>query len=44
MGRRQQSESIEAALDMEERRFDEPFCYWLVPSFVESHNFFKKKI
>ena len=27
VGRRQQSESIEAALDMEQRRFDEPFCY-----------------
>ena len=34
----QQSESIEAALDMELRRFDEPFCYWSVPSLVESRN------
>ena len=39
MGRRQQSESIEAAVDMEQRRFDEPFCFWSVPSLVESHNF-----
>ena len=31
-GKRQQSESIEAALDMEQRKFDEPFCYWSVPS------------
>ena len=42
MGRRQQSESIEAALDMEQRRFDVPFCYWSVPSLVESHNFLSR--
>ena len=42
MGRRQQSESIEAALDMEYRKFDEPFCYWSVPSLVESHNFLSR--
>ena len=42
VGRRQQSESIEAALDMEERRFDEQFCCWSVPSLVESHNFLSR--
>ena len=43
MGRRRQSESIEAALDMEYRRFDEPFCYWSAPSLVESqHNFLSR--
>ena len=43
MGRRKQSESIEAALDnMEQRKFDEPFCYWSVPSLVESHNFLSR--
>ena len=42
MGRRQQSESIEAALDMEQRRFDVPFYYWSVPSLVESHNFLSR--
>ena len=42
MGRRQQSESIEAALDMELRRFDVPFFYWSVPSLVESHNFLSR--
>ena len=24
------------------RRFDEPFCYWSVPSLVESHNFLSR--
>ena len=42
VGRRQQSESIETALDMEQRRFDVPFCYWSVPSLVESHNFLSR--
>ena len=42
VGRRKQSESIEAALDMESRRFGEPFCYWSVPSLVESHNFLSR--
>ena len=42
MGGRQQSESIEAALDMEKRRFDEAFCYWSVPSLVESYNFLSR--
>ena len=42
VGRRQQSESIEAALDMEWRRFHELFCYWSVPSLVDSHNFLSR--
>ena len=42
VGRRQQSESIEAALDMELRRFAVPFCYWSVPSLVESHIFLSR--
>ena len=42
VGRRQQSESIEGALDMELRKFDEPFCYSSVPSLVESHNFLSR--
>ena len=41
MGRRQQSESIEAALDVV-RKFDEPFCYWSAPSLAESHNFLSR--
>ena len=36
VGRRQQSESIEAPLDI--RRFDKPFRHWSVPLLVESHN------
>ena len=35
MGRRQQSESIEVALDMEARSFGEPFRHWSVPLFVK---------
>ena len=41
MGRRQQSESIEASLDMEGSLMNR-FAIWSVPSLVESHNFLSR--